>query len=128
MSESFDLPELVLELEELIGLSAALVIVERWGGTRLFVPERLTAEHRLVAAIGWEAAEQVVSIYAGDYLRVPRCAAMLRAKRNAELRARHAKGESAATLAREYAMTERNVWLILASAQPVVDDRQRRLF
>ncbi len=111
-----DLPESLREMVDLIGLSATLQLVKQFGGLiALYVPHEIGADHQLAAALGLPAARKLAAHYGGDCLRnIPRCTHRLRGLRNAEIRARRKAGESPATLACAYGMTERNVWMILA--------------
>lgn len=121
------LPALIEELREVIGLPAALALVEKWGGVTLFVPKNPPEGHPLAQAIGIRAARKL-SAHAGlEYLRIPRCAARLRAARDAELLSDHAAGLSAAKCARKYHLTERQVWRIFR-AGPKAPSPQRDLF
>ncbi|RMG56332.1 MAG: DNA transposition protein [Gammaproteobacteria bacterium] len=103
------LPASVRELVDVIGLPAALAIVEARGGVRLTVPSRASAEHWLADLIGLEALEKLVAVYAREEIEVPRCAAALRALRAREIVAEFERGASNAELARKYHYTERGI-------------------
>lgn len=103
------LPASVRELVEVIGLAAALAIVEARGGVRLSVPTKATAEHWLAELIGLEALEALVAVYAREEIEVPRCAAALRALRERRIVAEFESGASNAELARKYQYTERGI-------------------
>lgn len=110
------LPETLCDIAELIGTSAALKLVEHYGGVgALYIPRTIEPDHHLARNIGIEAARKLATHYGSDYLRsIPRCTRRLRSLRNAEIRARRKAGESPAVLARAYGMTERSIWMILA--------------
>lgn len=120
------LPQRVEELRRLIGSSAALKLVERFGGTRVYVPARAALSQELVKTIGLQAAKALAREYGGDAFELPRCAARLRAVRNAEIRAQYDAGKSAAALARDFILTERHVWRILAEPDEVEGAAQPR--
>lgn len=126
-----DLPESLRDVVELIGLSATLKLVERFGGLiKLYVPREIELEHPIAQAIGITAARKLASRYGADCLTsIPLCAEGLRRLRDAEL-VRRAERETPAALALLYGITERHVWRILAEARAAEgeDDRQSALF
>ncbi len=111
-----NLPESLRDIADLIGFTAALKLVEHYGGVgALYIPHAIKPDHHLARNIGIEAARKLAMHYGSDYLRnIPRCTRRSRSLRNAEIRARRKAGESPATLARAYGLTERNIWAILA--------------
>lgn len=121
------LPTSVRELIEVIGVPAALSLVDAYGGTRLWVPERYDLSHPLVNHIGPVAMQALIGRYALDHLMIPRCAVALRASRDAALRARYHAGETARTLAREYSLTETRVYQIAATSI-TINPAQQTLF
>ncbi len=123
-----DLPESLRDVVELIGLPATLRLVESYGGIiALYVPRDIDPDHPIAVAIGIAAARKLAARYGADTLRnIPRCVDGLRRIRNAEIRARHPH-ESAARLALDYSLTERQIWSILAEVRDV-DDKQAALF
>ena len=128
-----ELPPTIARIAELIGLQAALRLVEKFGGTRIYIPEELpTPDHVLAKTIGYGEANALCAAFARDWLSVPRCTDRLRAQRDNQIRQEYDGGRSVRELAREYEMTERNIWRIVASDdKPVavpVDPRQRSLF
>lgn len=125
-----DLPESLRDVVELIGLAATLKLVEHYGGLiALYVPRELEPDHHLARAIGISAARKLASRYGGDQVRsIPMCVGGLRRLRDAEIRRRVAEGEAPATLVREFGVTERHIWRILAKAPDEGDTRQSALF
>lgn len=107
------LPPSFAEVAQVIGLPAALILVEHYGGTRLWVPQSLEQPWSVTTLIGDEAAQQLVVHCRMERIWVPRCLRALRAVRDAEIRARHAKGEKTDALARAYGLTDRTVWYIV---------------
>ncbi len=124
-----DLPESLREIVELIGLPATLRLVESYGGIiALYVPRDVEPDHHLAQAIGITAARKLATRYGADSVRnVPRCVEGLRRIRNAEIRARHPR-DSAAKLALDYSLTERQIWSILAEGRDATEDKQAALF
>lgn len=91
------------ELQALIGETAMVALAEAFGGTRLYVPQRITQRHEIARAIGMEAAKQLSDRLAPDVIPVPLAR---------ELRARHyraVEGLSNAQIARRLGITERGV-------------------
>lgn len=100
------LPESIRDLTDIIGISAALRIVEERGGIRLYVPKIVQINHWLADLIGTEALAALVEIYAGEEIEIPRCAAALKAMKDQEI----ASAEGSVTeIARRYGYTERGV-------------------
>jgi DNA-directed RNA polymerase specialized sigma24 family protein len=113
------LPESVRELSELVGLNAALKLVDRWGGQiALYVPQRVDQDHPLAQTLGLEAAQALSRHYGGDYLRnIPRAARAMRAARDKAVLKRRGEGASPARIAQEFGLTERWVWELLRRAK-----------
>ena len=108
-----ELPPMLADLATTIGTAATLKLLDRFGGTRLYVPGRVGDEHPLVFAIGKEAADKLVAVYGRERIDVPRASEMWRASRDADIRDRYRAGETAAELARYYQVTERTIYRIL---------------
>jgi hypothetical protein len=103
------LPGRVADLVEVIGLKAALVIVELRGGIRLTVPKKAAPDHWLVKHIGLEALERLSKVYGGETIEIDRCAAAMRAMLEARIAHEHDCGASNSELARRYGYTERGI-------------------
>ena len=121
------LPDSMRELTECIGLSHALALVERYGGTRVWIPAKYDPEHSLVTVIGATAAKALIGRYALGQIMIPRCAVAMRAARDEALRARYRAGATARTLAREFRLTEIRIYQI-ANSMPAVNSTQQTLF
>ena len=91
------------ELEVLIGKEALVRLAEAFGGTRLFVPVKMTARHEIAKAVGIDAARKLSQRLAPDVVRVP----LAREERAMHYRA--ALGLSNAQIARRLGMTEGGV-------------------
>jgi DNA-binding NarL/FixJ family response regulator len=59
------------ELVALIGESALIALAEAFGGTRLYVPATLDDSHRIVRAIGPDAAQALCRQFGPATIRVP---------------------------------------------------------
>jgi len=120
------LPESLRELVDLIGLPAALKLVERWGGiTAVYVPRDMTPGHHLARVLGYPAALKLARMYGGGCLRnIPRCVGALRAVRDRQVLRLRADGLSPRDIAPQVGLTERRVWGILAEAGEIERARQ----
>jgi len=109
------LPESLRDIAETIGIAATLRLVEWRGGVRLWIPQELRAGEPLAQVLGLEAAQRLIERYGCERIYLPRCARALREARNAEIRARYREC-TASELAREYALTDRQIWRIVATS------------
>lgn len=110
------LPQSIKDIADLLGLAAALALVKRYGGTYLKVPVGLKdgkVKGDLIALLGEEKALVFIRHYAGERVAIARCESSLRNARAIAIIAKYDSGVSAAKLAIEYGMTERNVRNIL---------------
>lgn len=143
------LPPLARELVDLIGLPATLRLVEARGGRTIDLAKgkraRGQAQIQAIAeCIGKIAADKLVKQYGGTPLRVPKCAAALRAAQDAQIQARFdmltsSAGLSArkavAELVGEFGLVDRSIWRALKRpsseaevVQQSADDRQLLMF
>lgn len=134
------LPEMAQLIAELIGLPAALRLIDAWGGTTFPVSKnkRRGGQIRfdaLAEVVGVDAAGILTRHFGGEVLAIPRCTTALREVRDRTLRAEfdaltrdlpaiHAVSQ----LARRYQMTERWVWVVLKQTDQVNETRQSSLF
>lgn len=113
------LPGVLREMTGLIGLPATMQIVQRHGGTRLWVPaliETLAPDHKLVKLVGMAAARTLSEQYGGETLEIPKAERALRAIRDKAIREQW-PAKSQSQLATEYNLTERQVRTILSSIE-----------
>lgn len=83
-----DLPASVREIADVIGRRSALRLIGRLPACLagkegkqssrvvLYVPKRLTQDHRLVRIIGWDAASRLVSAFGGEIMQPANCRAV----------------------------------------------------
>ncbi|GGG43362.1 hypothetical protein GCM10010964_33470 [Caldovatus sediminis] len=102
-----------------IGAEATLKLIERHGGTRLYIPKAPNQGCALAREIGLEAALTLAASWGGDWLRVPLA-------RNWRVRLYRARGDSYPTIARKLGLTEKAVWGHLNAAS--MTRRQLDLF
>lgn len=111
------MPAACLQLEQLVdlvGIAAALRLVEKRGGTHFYVPlpTRIAIHHHLAVEMGLEPARRLAAAYPAQHVMVPRGAPMLRRRRDIAL-LEDCKSMSITAVARKYEMTERNVYFRL---------------
>ena len=120
------LPPVARDLAETIGLDATLALVERWGGTPLWVRPEPWPE--LVTVIGQEAAGKLCYAYALCRLDIPRCVRSVRACRDRAILAASAAGATGSDLARAYGLTRRQITKIRRAGRDSEPTPQTDLF
>ncbi len=112
-----DLPAFAAKVSELIGQRLALALmahIHGTGGTGFMrVPRTVKPTHKLVGIIGHAAAEKLCDEFGGRVIRLPRCDAMHRTKRNHEIARMAAEGSSVREIAQAFALTGRQVRNVL---------------
>lgn len=103
------LPKRVAELVQVIGLSAALVLVKEFGGTHLNIPAKAKPDHKLVAYIGLPAFEKLCYYYAGTKLEIDLCAGIINKQKEQLIINGITAGRTNAVLARQFGTTERQI-------------------
>lgn len=124
--ELADLPQSLVEVVEVVGMAAALALVEHAGGTRVYVPVQFDADHFVTLWLGSVDAARLVEHFGGEVLAVPRCLSAMRSVRDRQIRAKRKEGSRVADLALQYRLTDRQVYTILASIDSI-DTRQQPL-
>lgn len=120
------LPASAREIASVIGLPAALRLIEAFGGQTLAIAKgkrlRGVARHQeLAEKVGAVAAKSLCQRYGGTYLSVPKCLAATRAARDAQLQARfdaltaggHTARAAVVLLVREFDLVDSSVWRVL---------------
>jgi len=118
------LPDSVRQVAEVIGEAAALELVKRWprqavkGDTPfrpvIYVPAKLTPDHRLVSIIGWHLAVKLVKACGGDIIFLATCANIVRDDRNQAIADALDRNASPAAIAARFNMSERQVRRVIA--------------
>lgn len=114
-----DLPPRARELVDVIGLAATLALIERWGGTRVYIPAKITDGHPLARHLGRRAATALARHMAGESPEIPRAAQAVRAALYRQIYREYtcpapAQRKTAAQLAREHGCTERWIYEIVS--------------
>lgn len=94
-----------------IGQDATLTLIEKHGGTRVYVPMKPDADSPLVKSIGLEAAQALAKDWGGSGdLKVPQSVAW-------RVRLYHKRGLSYAAIARLTGRSETTIWRILSGQE-----------
>lgn len=110
-----ELPASLREIQEMFGSDVAMSIKKRFAGIRLFIPKRLSPQHRLISLLGEENARRLSHHFGGETLFIPRDAKSERNRRNREIATRYDAGTPVRMLAQIYKLTERQIYAILKS-------------
>jgi hypothetical protein len=115
------LPKVLQEFVRLIGLPATMLLVERFGGLRIYVPLNPSPDHQFAQIIGLENLQKLSQIYGReDHFELPKAERALKALRNAKIKAEYGP-KSVRELASEHGLTERHVTRIVGT--PTNDDQ-----
>jgi Mor family transcriptional regulator len=119
-----DLPLLLQEWVELIGLDNTMQLVERFGGVHIYIPapQNLACDHWLPQLIGMENALALARRYGRDNPLVPMASRALNKLKEALIRIDIGNGLSVRDIALKHRVHERRVWRIKASADRQNDE------
>lgn len=107
------LPKVLRDFVQLIGLAATMILVERFGGSRLYIPINPHEDHHLAKLIGLNNLVKLSRVYGlEDHFDIPRALRALRHIRDEKIRAEYGL-KSASILARENGLTERQIFNIV---------------
>lgn len=110
------LPPLAREIVALVGLEAAMALINAYPGVAIEVPRGHRAspmQAGLRRIMGREAADTLIQHYGGTVLRVPMCKRAMQDARDAEIIAKVDGGSPVWQVAIEHGLHERTVWRIL---------------
>jgi hypothetical protein len=125
MNMNSQLPGVVQDIADVIGRERALFLVgmlpryvrrDQRGGEQvdLYVPRRLTPEHRLVRILGWDDAERLARAFGGELLKPSICTHLYRAQRDLAILRLAGEGVPKGMLAAWFEVSERHVQNLLA--------------
>jgi len=124
-----NLSPFLYELSTRIGLPQVLLLAAHYGGTPLYIPQRLGADHKLAGLLGLEAAQTLAAHYAGQtlYVALNSTGDHVRQGKKRQQRIRELKeqGWSHTRIARELRTTDRTVRKVLGKES---NDKQGGLF
>lgn len=119
----------LLDIIRAIGLGAAMKLVERFGGVRIYLPlpENIGPDNEVAKAIGVEAARKLAEMWGQERPTIPLARWVKRDDiKNAVLRDRDTL--TVPELARKHSTTERNIYRYLAEGEDEPNTTQRSLF
>ncbi|KAB7624341.1 Mor transcription activator family protein [Alkalilimnicola sp. S0819] len=116
-----DLPPVLAEIRDLVGTEPTLALVAHYGGTHVPVPKRFDPGHPLARVLGPEAAVHFIGRFGGTRPYIAKLELAVRALRNIEISRRYEGGSTVARLAREYHLSERQIWNILKRPETLRD-------
>jgi|GEM_PF-3512854 len=123
------LPESLGRMAQLIGIDNTLAMVDRFGGTSVYIPtvDRCSEDHELADIIGYFELRKLAMEHGPRRLEIPLAHAMMRRIRDMRIHdlARHMTHKS---IARRFRMTERTVRNICAQSTNAPAIKQRDLF
>lgn len=118
------LPQVARDLASCIGIQAVLLLIAKYGGTRLYVPLDPKENHPIEQLIGSHSLMKLAQRYGGDTLEIPRALIANISARNVQIKQEyHILSQS--QLARKYGMTERQIRNIVTKD---MDEQQPKLF
>ena len=102
-----DLPPLLQEIADCVGVDNAVELSKKLGGRRIRIPSKRTMRdnHLIAKAIGIESALKIACMFSGIRIEIPVFGRKL--ERDDEIREAYAAGESITSLANRHCMTER---------------------
>ena len=119
------------DMVEAIGLPDTMRVVQRWGGTRLWVPQVPVPGTPLVQYLGDAQAAKLCAAFGGNRPDVPKAMRLLNLLRDDDIRS-NPDGLSVPALAQRYSLNERRIYQIRGQPMPPKlpprDERQLQLF
>ena len=94
--------ELTASLTALLGEEGLILLAEKFGGRRLYVPGDIKPDHPISQALGADRAKKLAQLYSPAQIRVPLA-------RTARARHYRARGDSNGEIATKLGMTETGV-------------------
>lgn len=110
-----DLPESMRSLSELIGLEAVLKLMHLYGGQPVYIPSRYKESHKLAQYLGCDAFKKLWREFGGLSVQIPMGTRAISKARNRMIKAKRQHNSTGAQLARDYKLSQRQVWYILAA-------------
>jgi len=101
------------EIEQIVGQDAFAKLVERYGGSRLYVPHTLPPAHPLCQLVGSDTAGKLTADFGGLSIDIPRALAAQIERRNDSILAERSGGITVRKLAFKYRLTERTIRKII---------------
>ena len=102
------------KLQTVVGQDGALAVIREFGGIRVFVPRNMTPTNKWAKLLGSEKACRLSARYGGKTLSIPRGKKRVQQKRNREIIHQYDAGIPVRKLARDYQLTDRQIYKILS--------------
>lgn len=107
------LPKLLQDFVRIIGIEATMLLVERFGGLRIYVPKNPRPDHTFAQLIGYDNLVKLSHVYGlENHFELPKAMRALLAIRNAKIRSEYGT-KSIRQLAAEHRLTERHITRIV---------------
>jgi hypothetical protein len=121
MSNEFTLDKETIELlpistKELLGVineKSLLALINNYGGTPIYIPNKAKPDHAIALLIGFDEFLKLSRSYASEIITVPRCLAIANIARNRRIFADKLAGVSVCDIATKNNLTTRAIQLIL---------------
>jgi Mor family transcriptional regulator len=94
-----------------------MTLLSKCAGTRLFIPKKMKAQHKLSQLLGFEQASLMSHHFGGETISIARAARAKRALRNREIVRRYDAGERVPDIAQDVELTERQIYSILSQGE-----------
>jgi len=116
------LPGLLHDIAMVVGVEAALIISDEFGGNTIYLAKWQEGEKKqgviasqLINGIGADAARQVCQLYGGTHLTIPSCKNLIRKMRNQGICAEVRRGVKQRDLVRKYGISDRQIRSIVSA-------------
>lgn len=119
--------ESVTELIDVLGTSAAEVLILAFRGKRLVIPKKENKDQKIITAIGPEAAKVLFFHYGGTEIDIPRYPKFMLLKRNLKIADEFKHGAHLQYLADRYDLSRRRIQQIIKNeygTMTLVNSRQ----
>lgn len=108
------LPALLVEIAEIVGLPAALKLAQAKGGQQVFIPNKIPEEHWLAQLIGRAEAQRLADYFTHEIgakgIPIPKAETIRHRRRMALVKKLLAEGRSANDIAARADLTRRDVF------------------
>lgn len=105
-----DLPPSLREIAETIGVTAVFSLAREWGGVRVYVPKKISENHKLAQTLGYDSAQKLAEKFGGSAIQISRV--VFRRSRNRWIAS--VKGSmSVAQISKHLNLSEGHVWEVL---------------
>ena len=109
--------DMLAELRHAIGNDATEALLARYGGVHLRIPKKARPGHPISHVISEEAFARLVAVFGDELLSLPNRKRQRLEARNATIAFQRMNGVSIEQLARDYSLTTRQIFSILAKTR-----------